>query len=205
MILKELVGYKGAKELTVAELTMLLSKHGYVVNRGSFSIVLAPPGKNFVYRCWTEDSGFEAYYKLLKSSDLKQYAYVPKFLGEKRSLKLNLKNEDREVNVQRVEKLSDDYPAERMSFARLMINAINSKAPRLKLEDMIVDTLGSDSLKKYPLITDFIYDFSRLVDQNLSNDIGGSNVLWSTERNCPVITDPYYISASSRTLSRKIL
>lgn len=107
MLLHELTGYHSAKEDTLRQLLAKLKKNGkYETAHGSFAVVLIPPGKNYVFRAWTKDAGYEKFLAYIEQNPSKHF---PKIIGKVHDVKIFFQQPKVQaqdvVHVVRVEKL----------------------------------------------------------------------------------------------------
>lgn len=75
MILKELHGYRKYIDKDFYEIVSSI-KDAYVNCQGTFSVVVIPKNSDSVYKVWTNDPGYEAYYDIAKS--MQGNVYVPR-------------------------------------------------------------------------------------------------------------------------------
>jgi hypothetical protein len=106
--LLELQGYHKYTEMDFFEIIQdIIDTSGGSWDKGAFGVVLIPENKNFVYKCWVSDGGYDAFIDLaLKNQD---NPFFPKILGKKRVLpaffKRPIKAANLEINIIRMEKL----------------------------------------------------------------------------------------------------
>jgi hypothetical protein len=77
MILNELHGYKQYLDKDFYELMDQLKQHAYINDTGAFSVVVIPKAGDAVYKVWTNDPGYEAFYRV--ASSMQSNVFVPKF------------------------------------------------------------------------------------------------------------------------------
>ena len=76
MILNELHGYKQYLDKDFYELMDQLKQHAYINDEGAYSVVVIPKSGDAVYKIWTNDPGYESYYRI--ASSMQGNAFVPK-------------------------------------------------------------------------------------------------------------------------------
>lgn len=221
MILNELHGYKRYLDKDFYELMDLLKTSADVNNNGKFSTVIIPRSGEHVYKVWTNDEGYEAYYHV--ATRLQSNVYVPK-LGRIRKLPIFFKRPDKVdgyLNVVRLEKLT---PVHERSFSsdlaelfRILVSKVGltgfklehagrdierfimlhkkdsvwAKEAQAKLKGAVLETLERTS--------DDLFSLSQALRQILVNneddlevDLHGDNVMMRGSQ--PVIIDPFCIT-----------
>lgn len=107
--LNELTGYRQFEELTLQQyLQSLVDKHKIKVASGNFSVVLIPPDKDYVYKIWSDDKGFDVWVNYCVANQGK-YSFLPKIYGKLRKLPhLFIRGEEFKntvLKIARIEKL----------------------------------------------------------------------------------------------------
>jgi hypothetical protein len=105
MKLNELHGYKQYQTKTLAEIiNTFIKKYGIKISNGAFAFVVIPKDKNYVYKIWTKDDGYEAFLKYLETA---KSDHLPK-VGKIRLLPFFFKRDEAisgDLKIVRIEKL----------------------------------------------------------------------------------------------------
>jgi hypothetical protein len=151
MLLSELTGYHSAKEQRLRDVLKTLKDEGkYTVRNGSFAVVLIPPGKNYVFRCWTIDEGYTKWLKYIEANPSKHF---PKVISKIHELPVFFKQPEAQskdkIYVARVEKLEQLKPRSTASEAIDTIHAyIDSfAAPETLVLGDIIEHLDNEGLE----------------------------------------------------------
>lgn len=107
MRLDELTGYHKYEQHTFSEfVSTILKDQGYKLAKGAFAFVLIPPGKDYVYKCWVSDKGYEHFMKIVQENQ--GNPFLPKLLSKIHKVPIFFKRPetiDGHVNVVKMEKL----------------------------------------------------------------------------------------------------
>lgn len=201
MLLSELTGYHSAKEQRLRDVLKTLKDEGkYTVHNGSFAVVLIPPGKNYVFRCWTLDEGYTKWLKYVEENPSKHF---PKIIGKVHELPVFFKqpaaqSKDK-IYVARVEKLE---PLKRGSAASEAIDTIHTymdsfAAPEtLTLGDIIEHLETEDLDAELEFVQDnktFFEAYMKVAKWSTKNarkrDLRSTNIMTRSNGDL-VITDP---------------
>jgi hypothetical protein len=218
-LLNELLGYKQFETKWLADILIDLIKEKKIkVDRGSFAFVVIPESKNYVFKVWTVDEGFDGFLKYIKANQ--DDKHLPKLIGSTRKIKTFYQKTKRDpefVNVQRVEKLYklDD---KQIFFVAGVLNAIRYGRHK-QLDAAIAAVLKEyneiDSSEKHTELTEqqigFVESYFKLKNflrsqdipemvalgqSPLLDDVRGKNVMQRKDGTI-VITDAFYTEVNS--------
>lgn len=201
MKLTELKGIKtGQVDETFPNFILALAeKHGINISEGMQAKVLVMPGKNYVYRIWTSDAGYEEW---LRKIEHETSPYAPKLLSKIRVLDVKFKRlpSNVKVKVLKLEKLTPIADAEfdraleifsELSFAvsyekMLKFNFDDMKRAMLEKRDDRYTQPSEHTAKvldKHKSFFEFCLKFT-----DVANDIMPGNVMMRGD--VPVLVDP---------------
>ncbi len=202
MLLTELTGLKNIHDKTLSAIIQNLIVNGkYKQHQGAYALVLEPPDKDYVYRAWTNDKGYDKFLEYVRANENK---YLIKLIGKTVKLPLFFKHNSsmpESINVQRIEKL---VPIK----SRLVIETISScnlflqkfAKPNAKFDDMVYDAVNSTHDHE-ELVQEFMLDNKSFFQEylkiglwaksqsTLGIDMHANNVM--LRGNTFVITDPF--------------
>lgn len=158
MLLAELSGYKAAKHLSFEQVVHNIIASGkYKKYKGGYAFVLEPIGKDFVYRVWTEDTGYDEF---LKYAAAHQSKHIVKLIGSTRSLPLVFKHDDvpyDKMSVQRIEKLKPITSQLAIEVISLCNHFLKRKAKTATFDAMVHGAMNS-TLDHEELVQEFMLD-----------------------------------------------
>lgn len=201
MRLTELQGYKALKTISFVELLATLHQHGYKIAHGAFAIVLCQPGKSYVYRVWTGDSG---YWKFLERARQHPSPHIVKLLGDVKTHTVITGGKPYTFNIQKMEKLTELTNDKVRDMIQAFSNVLNELGPKASFNEAvkrapdhaITDNENGQVTEFYLANKSFFtevlavatWGFQHKVDHA---DISPSNVMKRVDGEL-VITDPYY-------------
>jgi hypothetical protein len=208
MKLCELTGYKSASQKRFGDLINDLIISGkYTYEQGCFAVVLAPPGKDYVYRAWINDAGYEAFLQYIQAHP--SYSFV-EVIGTVRKIPMFFKRpaelKDDFIKVVRLEKLRELTSRTRafVNFWALAIKPMhNSHLAKITFDDMLkramLFALNEDkqAMKEFcEQRKEFFSDLLEIAKWLRSNDkvaydINGDNVMMRYNGSL-AITDPAF-------------
>lgn len=199
-ILNELTGYKSAYNKTFEQVIKTLTDlYGTKVYAGNFGMVLAPEGKDYVYKIFHEDPAFEEYFKFCTKNQ--QLSFVPK-LKDKRihTMKLptirDISHADAVIKIVKLPKLykienEDLKPLIKLdghpdgwikNFFMSAVDGFNQNNQKL------MDQYLTDEGKKF---FDDIVKSGLFYIGEFSNDINPSNIMKTLDGTL-ILTDPLW-------------
>ena len=206
MLLSELHGYHKYEDMTGRELAVYLQSHNIKVKHGAFGIVLIPSDKNYVYRFWTKDSGYEEFLEYIKDH---KSDHFPKILSKVKEIPIVFKRssdtQDKKFKMIKTEKLDPFKGTEAMHVNKITnalsqpgkkINSIDALRAWCSTTRMVEDQDKREMLKLIDGNADFwktVIELKRYFDTNpLSEfDIHSENMMVRSNGEW-VITDPAY-------------
>lgn len=106
--LAELHGYHKYEDKDFYEIINdIARKNGHDWDSGALGVVFMPKDKNFVYKCWIQDGGYEKYLEIVEKHQ--DNVFFPKLLSKKRKLETFFKrptNFEYDINIVKMEKLN---------------------------------------------------------------------------------------------------
>lgn len=175
-----------------------LEKFGEV-NHGVFSYVYAPKGKDYVYRAWTYDPGFDAYVNLIQKTKNEYFPVIEKIKEIPFRLSSPRQLQDEKVKIAKIEKL---FPAKGLLFKPLCQVKRKGVVDDLSIYDIMnVCTSGLDVFSVYevsdedkqkykPLADAFVLLHNVLANRTRINwDVQGSNIMLRANGHI-VLSDP---------------
>jgi hypothetical protein len=108
--------YHKYEDMTFAEyLETLLQTNVAKIASGNFAAVIIPKNRNFIYKLWINDVGFESWVAFCKANQSNQIfgSLLPKFIKDTVVLNIpfsrNTRYKDTKMKIQRIEKLDSGY------------------------------------------------------------------------------------------------
>lgn len=205
MNLNELKGIKaGAVDSTYQDfITALAEKHGIDIGEGMQAKVLILPDKQYVYRLWYDDPGYEQFLEFVEDH---KSEHLPKIFSKPRTLDLTFKRlpKDMKLKVVKLERLTPINDAE-LRHAIEMFQELKFRMSFAKLDALTFDDFvevmtrdpgsshGTDFLKSTAKTKDTILKYRSFFELCLSmtkiaNDIIPDNVMMRDS--VPVLVDP---------------
>lgn len=150
MILAELKGIKtGHVNDTYSDFILnLAQKHGIALKTGMQAKVLVMPGKDYVYRIWVDDDGYEQWLEYCNSHTSK---HLPKILSPVRVLDVTFSRlpKDLKIKLVKLEKLEPLTDVE-LIHAIEMLNELKFRISFAKLDALSFEGLQSLLLNENP-------------------------------------------------------
>ena len=209
MKLNELHGYKQYQTKTLAEIiSTFIKKYGIKISNGAFAFVVIPKDKNYVYKIWTKDDGYEAFLKYLETS---KSEHLPK-VGRIRTLPFFFKRDEaisgdlKIVRIEKLDHLSGDSKKQMDSGLSSFNYVMETVADYSGIDSLISKIEAStapDIIKKRVKCLDWISKNKTLAEDLLKlakfiNEEYPGKVLTDFVENImlrgstPVIIDPFY-------------
>jgi hypothetical protein len=201
-LLLELIGIKnGHIDDTFPNFILeLAKKHGIEIKEGLQAHVLLIPGKNYVYRIWVHDSGYEDW---LRYCETHQSKYLPKVLSKVRTLNVTFKRlpKDLKLKVVKLERLD---PIDNVNFenALAVFNQLIFRMRLSKIKTLSIDEL-IEEMKNVPDDTyeepgphiesvvrhyEGFFEYIQGLVETLNDIAGDNNVMMRGDT--PVLSDP---------------
>jgi hypothetical protein len=172
MILSEIRVLKKSDLRYSEAIDLFVKKHGLDWDGGAHAEVYIPPGKNYIWRSWTRDPGYESFLKYVQANS--SNPHLPKLLSRVREEPLEFKGIPKGVTLKfvKIEKLS----------------ALNHGDPLERLLVHGFDELTVFTKKDFPPEYKRFYDTCEDLIERGADDIDNRNVMMRGD--VPVITDP---------------
>ena len=199
MILAEIFD-KDSDETWVKKLEDVVAKHGLSIFSGNNAYVIASEDRNYVYRFWVKDPGYEAWLDLVMEHQ--DNPHVPKILGQVRTIKGRFAKLPKDLSVKcvKIEKLK---PASRewgdvANLINHVIHEVNVDewSPRTLMSEIAKSALeltgDENQADKLEEFLDTNLDFVKIVCDLANegyNDFTDENIMMRGD--VPVITDPF--------------
>lgn len=141
------------------------------IRNGKFSFVFRPEGKDYVYKAWTTDTGWEAYLKIIDSSN----PYFPKIEKIKQA---PVKFSDKTLNI-KIAKIEKLYPCNVLNIIKIpAIRKVDNK--EITLDILRLSSEIDDINKLYIIDDSYKVQYQDLFDalsairqlRNNNNNIG---------------------------------
>jgi hypothetical protein len=209
MKLLELHGHQRYADFTLSQnLNKFIIDKKIKVESGTFGFAIIPKDKDYVYKCWTKDAGFEAFLDYVQKH--KSDKHLPKLIGSIRSIPLFFKHnqlKDLKLKVQRVEKLDelqDDQESPIEAVIKMVRNFKSGHEPttadilertkRNAFHTVNHDNEGEhkeliDEISKLGSFVESLVDIRKALPNAFKEDFLGNIML---RGKIPVIIDPYY-------------
>lgn len=192
MQLNEIYTEKGIQEFVEH-----LEKYGDVKN-GEFAYVYTPEGKDYVYKAWTHDPGFDAYLDIVRNNKNKHFPKMLKFKELPIHLARDTGLKNTKVKILKLEKLkntSSDISIDtiyngrnsKLSIDNLIFykRKTNSLLETLKSRGYIVDSAWVDFVNAVDIIG------NKIIQNNLLHwDLHTYGNIMKREDNAIVLSDP---------------
>lgn len=183
-----------------------LNQYGEVKN-GEFAYVYIPEGKDYVYKAWTHDPGFDAYLDIIQNNKNKHFPKILKFKELPIHLARDTGLKNTKVKILKLEKLKN-------TSSDISIDTIyNGRDSKLSIDNLVFYKRKANSLletlkSRGYIVNDSWVDFVNAIDligntiiqNNLSHwDLHVSGNIMKREDNTIVLSDP--ISSGARGYS----
>lgn len=202
MRLSELLGYHKYEQMSFMDFYRdVFKKIGYAGGSGAFGFVLIPPSGDFVYKCWINDKGYDAFINLIKYHQ--DNPFFPKILSKLHRIPIFFKRPatiDGYLNVIKIEKFT--HPVMNKVTYTLYkcisktIDDVKSLSKEEIIEKIKISVKASDDDKeiKDKLDPEKLYDAAKVLvkaldDYKITTDLHGANMMM--RGNQIVITDPF--------------
>lgn len=205
MLLTELHGYRRYLDKDFYELMDLLRDNADIDDNGQFSTVVIPHSGDSVYKIWTNDEGYEAWYYIAKR--LQGNVFVPK-VSRIHKLPIFFKRPDKVdgfLKIVKIERLTPKHIDIRMSSAlRSFLEAYMSAGGKMSAE--VATRFFEDGKQKVSHIDDLLevaVPIRQVMINNegdLTFDLHSSNVMYRGDQ--PVIIDPFCMNEDREKYQR---
>jgi hypothetical protein len=184
MLLNELLGYKKYQNLTLNQIiTKLVDEHEAGSAAGHFSFVAIPKDKDFIYKCWFNDDGYQHFVDVaLKHQD---NPFFPKFIGKVKKIPIFFKrhaNVDGFLHIIKMEKLKPAESSTHVSSILNLIKIINPQRVRIDNDEAIESELIKTIQDLFPKLKPFEDRYKRGVGKAI-HDRAKQRIGFSTFNN----------------------
>lgn len=153
--LAELQGYKMFSDMGFYEiLTKLIDEHGHDWNSGSLGVVFIPKDKDYVYKCWINDGGYQGFLDIAEKHQ--DNPFFPKFLSKRKKLETFFKRPadfKDDINIIKMERLkpmrNGNDISENLMYMIKRVSQVDADKITLKwVKDQLSLRADKDSAKK---------------------------------------------------------